>query len=242
MSFDRLRIRTSDPSRLCGTTNGSFPMSETDKAVGSCPPSEREPSGQAGSHRDPASLAAAAARGDLRATQTLLEQLAPAIHRAVRSVLGPQHPDTDDVVQQAMIAFVQSLPHFRGECQPSTYALSIAIRAALAARKRALKDNVRREALVHSNARNSIVQALPIEHLQAESRRVLVRRLLDALPPEQAETLGLHVVLDLPLKEIAKSLGVSINTIKSRLRLAKRALRARILTNQPVADELEVVP
>jgi RNA polymerase sigma-70 factor (ECF subfamily) len=190
----------------------------------------------------PAALAAAAAKGDLVAAQRLVEQVAPAMHGAVRSVMGPEHPDTDDVVQQALIAFVQSLPRFRGESQPSTYAMSIAIRAALGARKRTLHDGCRLEALAHRSGGDQPEPALPIDGMQAESRRALVRRLLDELPTEQAETLTLHVVLDLPLKEVAQAEGVSVNTIKSRLRLAKRALRERILTDHPLADELEVGP
>jgi RNA polymerase sigma-70 factor (ECF subfamily) len=179
---------------------------------------------------------------DLRAAQATVARVAPAMHAAVRSVMGPSHPDVEDVVQQALIAFVQSLPRFRGECQPTTYALRIAIRAALGARKRSHERSCRLQASPPEDERDDLDDRSPVDEMQAENRRALVRQLLDELPAEQAETLTLHVILDLPLKAVAEATGVPLNTVKSRLRLAKHALRERIAADPPLADELEVGP
>lgn len=63
-------------------------------------------------------LARSAAQGDARATTSLLKAIAPRVATVVRVVLGRHDPEVDDVVQQSLIAFVQALPSFRGECQP----------------------------------------------------------------------------------------------------------------------------
>ena len=76
--------------------------------------------------------------------------------------------------------------------------------------------------------------------LAAARRRALVRRLLDELPEEQAEALALRVALGWSLKEIAETTGTPLNTVRSRMRLAKEALRRRIGNDPDLADELGV--
>ena len=83
------------------------------------------------------SLARVAAAGDSAATTKLLRLLAPRLVGVVRAVLGASHPDVDDAAQQALIGFVQALPAYRGDCDPLGYGRVIAVRAAIAARKRA---------------------------------------------------------------------------------------------------------
>jgi RNA polymerase sigma factor (sigma-70 family) len=219
-----------DPSEQYGCSNQWVHVAE----LGTNPESLDQPGGDRRGSPDEQPVLGQ----DLGAAQATVARVAPAMHAAVRSVMGPSHPDIEDVVQQALIAFVQSLPRFRGECLPTTYALRIAIRAALGARKR----SCRLQAPPPEDARDELDDRSPAEQMQAEKRRALVRQLLDELPVEQAEALTLHVVLDLSLKAVAEATGVPLNTVKSRLRLAKRALRQRIAANRLLADELEVRP
>jgi RNA polymerase sigma-70 factor (ECF subfamily) len=60
------------------------------------------------------------------------------------------------------------------------------------------------------------------------------------LPSEQAEALAMRVVLGWSLKEIAVYGSVPLNTVRSRLRLAKEALRRRIELAPHLASALEV--
>ncbi len=192
--------------------------------------------------RPPVELARAAAQGDLHAARQLIELVAPTMIRAVRSVMGPIHPDVEDVAQQALIAFVQSLPKFRGECQPAFYAARIAVREALANRRSARKQLARQEALAELQLVEGLTAPSPTEQALATARRNLIRSLLDELPTEQGETLALHVVLGLSLRDVAAATRVPVNTVKSRLRLAKRALRKRIQADPALAEQLEVQP
>jgi len=198
---------------------------------GSSPPAAPEPR--------VADLATRAAQGDLAATQALVEEVGRSVVWAVRSVLGPSAADADDIVQQSLIAFVQSLPRFRNECAPKTYAIRIAVRAALAGRKQNESRRARIEGLAQSDSAPPSIRT-PAEQVHAARRRDLVRKLLDELPNEQAEALALHIVLDLPLKEVADATGAPVNTVKSRLRLAKQALRDRIVADATLAEELGV--
>lgn len=62
-----------------------------------------------------------------------------------------------------------------------------------------------------------------------EERRGL-QRALEALPPEQRETVLLRLEQELSLDEIGRITGVGRETVKSRLRYAMDKLRARLRT------------
>ncbi len=184
-------------------------------------------------------LAKTAATGDVTATRKLLELVAPRVVRVVRVVMGAQSADVDDVVQQALIALVQALPNFRGECEPTHYASRIALRAAVAARK---ASRARRGRLDESVERDAIVSATdtPSDLVRAQRRRKRVLELLGELPEEQAESMALRFVLGWSLDEVAKTTRAPVNTVRSRLRLAKEALRRRIEASPELMSELEV--
>jgi RNA polymerase sigma-70 factor (ECF subfamily) len=177
--------------------------------------------------------------GDAAATGALLKALAPAMIRSAQQLLGASHPDLDDVVQQALIGLVQALPGFRNECSATHFACGIVARTAVAARRRQGLRAERQDDAVD-------VDALPRHHeggadgVDAERRRELVRGLLATLPEEQAETLALRVVLGFSLDEVAEATGVPMNTVRSRVRLAKTALKRRIEAQPGLLEALEV--
>lgn len=175
----------------------------------------------------PLELARRAATGNQPATGRLLRAVAPKITGAVRAVLGGQHPDLDDAIQLALIGFVQALPAFRGDCDPAGYARVIAVRTAIAMRKRERALTVHRDDGAEVDALAE-ARPSPSDAAAADERRRVVRDLLAELPEEQAETLALRIGLGWSIEEIARETDVPINTVRSRLRLAKERLRARI--------------
>lgn len=172
-------------------------------------------------------LATRAAAGDLAATQDFLGYVWPTLCRVATGVLGAQHPDLDDAVQQSMIALLRALPAFRGECHPAGYASRITLRVALRVRRGHKRDLTRREQLSRLNESEAIA-GFPSEDALGGRRRELLRELLEDLPEEQAEALALRVVMGWTLEEVSRATGAPINTVRSRVRLAKEALRRRI--------------
>jgi RNA polymerase sigma-70 factor (ECF subfamily) len=182
-------------------------------------------------------LARAASQGDSAAIGQLLRALAPRLSRVVRAVLGGGHPDLDDAVQQSLIGLVQALPAFRGDCEPLGYATIIAVRTAVAVRKRARTDLSRREDGVETDLMEAS-RPSPGDEVAANHRKELLRGLLDDLPNEQAEALAMRVVLGWSIKEIASQSGAPLNTVRSRLRLAKEALKSRIEQDSELVEAL----
>jgi len=179
-------------------------------------------------------LAARTAAGDRRATDHVLRALAPRILGVARRILGAGHPDVEDASQEALVAVVRALAGFRGESSVQHYATRIAVRTCLHVRKRAhLREHrrglVEAEGGLRSPAPDAVVTA---------RRRELLLEVMATVSPEQAETLVMRVVLGLSLQEVAEATGVPVNTVRSRVRLAKEALRRR-LERSPGRGELE---
>jgi RNA polymerase sigma-70 factor (ECF subfamily) len=160
------------------------------------------------------------------------------MRRVVRGVMGPYAAEVDDALQQSLVGLVHALPAFRSECAPAGYACRIAFRTALALRKsahtaRSLRDSsAEMECVPDSKNPNAISES--------KRRTELVRNLLEEIHAEQAETLALRTMLGWSIEEIAQATSVPINTVRSRLRLAKEALRKKIMSDPSLAEELGV--
>lgn len=179
--------------------------------------------------------ARAAGQGDTTAMRELLHELAPRIERVVRAVLGRAHQDAEDVVQQAMLGFVQALPSFRCECEPIHFASRVAARTAIAAARRSRASRARHEDGVDLDTFMSSSPA-PLADAERGRRMAALQDALSRIPVEQAETLALRIVLGWSLSEVAEATGVPLNTVRSRLRLAKNALRS-VIDADPTAHE-----
>lgn len=161
--------------------------------------------------------------GDERATRQLLESIAPWVRRTCTAVMGPGHPDLEDTLQECLCAILKALPSYRSEGNPRHYVAKIAMRIAIANR---------RSSAARWKRHASFVEAQAVEQPAAGADEwsikevELVRRILDHLTDIQGEALFLRIVLGFSVEEIAAMTGVSPNTVKTRLRLGKNALRS----------------
>jgi RNA polymerase sigma-70 factor (ECF subfamily) len=180
-------------------------------------------------------LVSAAAGGDPDAAATLIVHVGASMLRVVRKVLGRDHADVDDVAQDAVLAFLDALAGFRGECSVIHFAQRIALLTAFAARRQTSRRRRWWETQGQlgssggaAEAHAEAAAASPLALTLASRRRALVLRLLDELPEVVAEALALHFVLGYTVDEIAAAAAISPNTVWSRLRLGKQALRRRL--------------
>jgi RNA polymerase sigma factor (sigma-70 family) len=183
-------------------------------------------------------LARAAGRGVPEAINTLVISLGGAMLNTVRKVLGKAHPDVEDVTQDALVALVAGLRGFRGECTVAHFAHRIALLTALAARRRLrtidrfTEPDTPAESIADPGLSSPLLKAI------SSRRRVLVRELLDELSEPVAEALALHFVLGYTVEEIATAAASPPNTVWSRLRLGKEALRKKLLQDESLVELL----
>ena len=138
--------------------------------------------------------------------------------------MGAQHAELEDTIQDCLIDVTRALPSYRFEGNLIGYVSKIAVRRALVARRRSVA-RVRHLQLLEDLRDQAAVDPGIGDIERAEVMRDLIRR----LRPIQAETLVLRAVLGFSMEEIAGLTEVSVNTVKTRLRLGKTALRRLIV-------------
>ena len=164
-------------------------------------------------------LAKSALLGDPLLVRQFLGAITPLVCAVCRGVMGRQHPDLEDAIQDCLVDVVRALPQFRFESDARHYVTKIALRRAISARQRARAHSTRLATMdVHD------LSFVTIDD-ETEARADLVRYLLDDLNKEQANVLRLRLMLGHSIEEIAGITGVSQNTVKTRLRLGKIQLR-----------------
>jgi RNA polymerase sigma-70 factor (ECF subfamily) len=155
----------------------------------------------------------------------------------VRGVLGAGHPEVEDVMQDATVLVLRALQAFRGEGELEGYAVRITLRAAITARK---KYRARVEMTGQECMRGDVIETASGDDVLVRRRRAILRELLEELPEAQAEALVMRSILGLSLEEAARVAGAPENTVRSRVRLAREALKKRIESDPVLIEELEI--
>jgi RNA polymerase sigma factor (sigma-70 family) len=170
--------------------------------------------------------------GDEQAVARLVRSLGPTLLRVVRRILGSDHPEVEDVTQEATFELLAALHEFRGECSVTHFACRIAVLTAMNARRRQ-RVRARFDRPLHMAAAAEVQWSgpSPSEEVELRECRRALRLMLDNLPEAQAEVLALHCVLGYTLEETALATTAPLNTVRGRLVRAKAALRKRLLAS-----------
>jgi RNA polymerase sigma-70 factor (ECF subfamily) len=143
-------------------------------------------------------------------------------------------PVAEEVVQDAFVRVVQNAAEFKHEARFSTWLYTIARNLCIdQTRKRALRrhpslDEPKKAeegdgpTLGEQTADGKASVERAVVSLEIRER---VASAIDALPEEQREVFLMREVSNLPFKEIAEIVGVSENTVKSRMRYALERLQ-----------------
>lgn len=138
------------------------------------------------------------------------------VWRAVRR-LGLDGATVDDVVQETFVTAWRSLDSFAGRSQLKTWLIGIAFNHA----RHALRARRPVEALDEALATS---RQGPDEDATRQQRRDQLLVMLRALPDEQREVFVMMDLEGFTAPQVAQLMAVPVNTVYSRLRLARAAV------------------
>ena len=167
---------------------------------------------------DDAVVARAAAGGDRRALEILLDRHADRIHAVCRRIVGNPE-DALDATQEALIAVARGIGRFDGRAAFSTWCYRVATNAAL--------DELRRRGR-RPTPTEMIVEPAVSAGDAAVDARLDVDRALAEVPEDFRIAVVLRDLADLDYPEIANVLGVPVGTVKSRIARGRAAVRDRL--------------
>jgi RNA polymerase sigma-70 factor (ECF subfamily) len=157
----------------------------------------------------------------------------------IRSVVGElSQEDLADIAQDIFLLAFKGLPSFRGEAQFGTWLTRIALRHCYRESKRRRKkrsifqyfesrqdDNETPETRIPGTSKTDA-------GIMAGERHSEVIAALQELPEEFRTVLVLRVIEEMPVEEVAESLGISTGTVKSRLYRAKEKMRELLANSE----------
>jgi RNA polymerase sigma-70 factor, ECF subfamily len=144
----------------------------------------------------------------------------PYVWRSVQR-LGVPLSHADDAVQETFIVVHRRLPDFEGRSTLKTWLYGIALRVARAQRNR-IRNTAGHQA-IDAEQLAAPEAARPDQRAEDAEAARLVSTLLDGLDDDQREVFVLAELEQLSAPEIADALGENLNTVYSRLRLARTA-------------------
>jgi RNA polymerase sigma-70 factor (ECF subfamily) len=167
--------------------------------------------------------------GNTALFELLMRRYNERIYRAARSIVRDEQ-EAEDVMQQAYVNAFTHLRQFNGSAQFSTWLTRIAINEALARVRRrgryeALDDDLSNvEPFMSTNPVQN-----PERQAFAGELRGLLEWAIDTLPDGMREVFVLRDVEGLSTAEVADSLEVSEDVVKTRLSRGRAALRRALL-------------
>jgi RNA polymerase sigma factor (sigma-70 family) len=218
---------------LCASHSSSLAAARPASTVGAMqdtpePPQPETPEDE--SRRQDDELVARTQAGDAAAFDELILKYSPRVYGLVYHMTS-NHDDTHDMMQDIWSKAFRSINSFRGKSQFYTWIHSIAVNMTI----NFLKKRARRTHESLDNIDSSIHQDKDFVELAASSTPVreanlneLQKRLNDAmqrLSHDHRTVVTMYDIQGMPHAEIAKILGISEGTVRSRLFYAHQQLQ-----------------
>jgi RNA polymerase sigma-70 factor (ECF subfamily) len=167
--------------------------------------------------------------GNTALFELLMRRYNERIYRAARAIVRDEQ-EAEDIMQQAYVNAFTHLRQFNGSAQFSTWLTRIAINEALARLRRRGRYEAFDDDL--SNV-EPFMSGNPVQNPERQAfvgeLRGLLEWAIDTLPDGMREVFVLREVEGLSTAEVAESLGVSEDVVKTRLSRGRAALRRALL-------------
>lgn len=160
---------------------------------------------------------------DAATFRDVFSRYAPYVLGLVRR-LGVREAEVEDVAQEVFIVVHRQLPSFEGRSSLKTWLCGITLRTVANHRRKVMR---RREASIEAS---SELHAAADQDTALERRddATTLQQALDRLSPKLREVFVLYEIEELPMADVARSLGCPRFTAYTRLHAARAALRQRL--------------
>jgi RNA polymerase sigma-70 factor (ECF subfamily) len=168
------------------------------------------------------------AAGDARAFEELYSRHAMKVWRFIhRSVCN--QAIADELMQDVWFALVQAASRYQPSARFTTWLFTLAHHRLIDRHRRSQAPHIREVA--HENGDHGIEQLAaeascdPARQAESIQHTNALITAVEQLPPEQREVFLMRAEGELTVEEIAAAIGVSFETVKSRLRYARSKLK-----------------
>jgi RNA polymerase sigma-70 factor, ECF subfamily len=162
------------------------------------------------------------------------DEFFPLVRGLIVRALGPKL-DNEDLVADVFVAFFENARNIRSAEGVRSYVVSIAMNLI----RRELRQRRRRNLLGFSDDERKLSERIPSnDDPRAKAALHQLSQILKTLNTEDHLAFVLCALEGMKLEEAAASLGISVSSVKRRLRAATETLEKRVQQNPLLADYL----
>lgn len=176
-----------------------------------------------------------ASKGDLDAFEQIYRASSGFVYNvALRTAKNAD--DAQEITQEVFLKIFKSLKDFKFQSSFKTWIYRITVNTALTFTQK-ISGYMKRRVDFDENMdfENTIYDHPVDKHVDQTSNTELINNLLEMLNPDQKECIILKEMHGLSYEEIAQTLEININTVRSRLKRAREIL----LKREVVSNELQ---
>jgi len=173
-------------------------------------------------------------QGDMRAFDELVERYHGKIYGLTYNMTSNRE-DAEDLTQEVFVKAFEALPRFRGKSSFYTWLYRIAVNKTInyrkkRNRKRALSldqfdQDIKTDDIYHDlTAKGSPLRNISLSELQEK-----LNEALQHLSEKHRTVVVMHDMQGIPHDEIAKVVGASVGTVRSRLFYARRQMQTELM-------------
>jgi RNA polymerase sigma-70 factor (ECF subfamily) len=172
-------------------------------------------------------------QGDIHAFDQLVERYHSKIYGLTYNMTSNRE-DAEDLTQEIFIKAYEALPRFRGKSSFYTWLYRIAINKTInyrkkRNRKRALSlDQFDQEIKLDDVYHDLTAKGSPLRHISLSELQIKLNEALQNLSEKHRTVVVMHDMQGIPHEEIAKIVGASVGTVRSRLFYARRQMQSEL--------------
>lgn len=174
-----------------------------------------------------------AQRGDVHAFDELVERYHGKIYGLTYNMTSNRE-DAEDLTQEVFVKAFEALPRFQGKSSFYTWIYRIAVNKTInyrkkRNRKRALSlDQFDQEIKMDGNYHDLTSKGSPLRNMSLSELQIKLNEALQNLSEKHRTVVVMHDMQGIPHEDIAKVVGASVGTVRSRLFYARRQMQAEL--------------
>jgi RNA polymerase sigma-70 factor (ECF subfamily) len=178
-------------------------------------------------------LVLSAQRGDVHAFEELVERYHGRIYGLTYNMTSNRE-DAEDLTQEVFVKAFEALPRFKGKSSFYTWLYRIAVNKTInyrkkRNRKRALSlDQFDQEIKTDEVYSDLSAKGSPLRNISLSELQIKLNEALQNLSEKHRTVVVMHDMQGIPHDEIAKVVGASVGTVRSRLFYARRQMQSEL--------------
>ena len=174
-----------------------------------------------------------ASEGNTEAFESIYKEYSGFVYNVAYRVVN-NIDEAQEITQEVFLTVYRKLKSFKFKSSLKTWVYRIAVNMAIDYARKKSREQDHTVLYVDNNKLNKTIDPVG-ENIEREQQEKTISTLLDALSPDQRVCIVLRSIEDLSYQEIAESLNININTVRSRLKRAREkliALRKEMVKNE----------